>query len=89
MMRVFVALAFVIASSGAVLAEGEVVAGSQAVTPTGWPADGETVQRRANEADRTAGGLQLRMATVKDVDLDGDGIVSFDELERFDFSKDF
>ena len=34
-------------------------------------------------------GFHLKMASVADVDLNGDGYVSFDELMRFDITKDF
>lgn len=50
--------------------------------------DHEGVRRDAGPS-RAFQGVALRKATVADIDLNGNGHVSFEELLRFDVKKDF
>ena len=51
----------------------------------------ETQDLRREKHQNTGGfaGAHLRAAHVADVDLNSDGHISFDELLRFDVTKDF
>lgn len=49
----------------------------------------EPAQRDRPRSASGFAGVDLRQATVADVDLNGDGYISFDELLRFDVTKDF
>lgn len=51
--------------------------------------DAEGVRREAGRTGKIIKGLELRPATVADIDLNGDGHISFEELFRFDVKKDF
>lgn len=49
----------------------------------------EDVRRGIHQNKGGFAGVKLRAAHVADVDLNGDGYISFDELLRFDVTKDF
>lgn len=49
----------------------------------------EDVRREKHQNAGGFAGVHLRAAQVADVDLNGDGHISFDELLRFDVTKDF
>ena len=51
--------------------------------------DTEDVRREKHHNPGGFAGAHLRTAQIADVDLNGDGHISFDELLRFDVTKDF
>lgn len=84
-------LAFIVlaATCGAVSAQEAELAASAEGTVAHVKATEASVQRREPGPKEGLPGLRLRMATVADVDLNGDGRIGFDELLRFDVTKDF
>ena len=89
MKSALIAIAVFSALSGAAIAQESQSSSKQVSEKRVVPLAVREHVRRDTGHNRAVQGVALRKATVADIDLNGDGHVSFEELFRFDVKQDF